>query len=164
MEGIENKDMVPENSIIEDKTNGMQIDDPVKIKKLDDSTLTENQKMRLEQARAYIEIQNKKFEEEPQSIINSTFSTAFNKDTTGNEARTLSILCRIYVGSIFYDLTEQNIRSVFAPYGSIKAINLKIDPSTGKHNGYCFIDYDLPEAAFLAVDRMNGQDLMVEEK
>ncbi|OUM67276.1 hypothetical protein PIROE2DRAFT_40219, partial [Piromyces sp. E2] len=64
----------------------------------------------------------------------------------------------IYVGSIFYDLTEQNIRSVFAPYGSIKGINLKIDPSTGKHNGYCFIDYDLPEAAFLAVEKMNGTD------
>jgi len=168
MEGIETKEIAPNSSVVEDKskihkrngwdygdTTGMQIDDP---KRLDDSTLTENQKMRLEQARAYIEIQNKKFEEEPQSIINSTFSTAFNKDTTGNEARTLSILCRIYVGSIFYDLTEQNIRSVFAPYGSIKAINLKIDPSTGKHNGYCFIDYDLPEAAFLAVDRMNGQD------
>ncbi|ORX57306.1 hypothetical protein BCR36DRAFT_395394 [Piromyces finnis] len=114
--------------------------------------------MRLEQARAYIEIQNKKYEEEPQTIINSTLSSAFNKDNTGNEARTLSILCRIYVGSIFYDLTEQNIRSVFAPYGSIKGINLKIDPSTGKHNGYCFIDYDLPEAAFLAVEKMNGSD------
>jgi len=154
MEGIENKDNKPENN----EVNEMQIEDPTKRKKLDESSLTENQKMRLEQARAYIEIQNKKYEEEPQTIINSTLSSAFNKDNTGNEARTLSILCRIYVGSIFYDLTEQNIRSVFAPYGSIKGINLKIDPSTGKHNGYCFIDYDLPEAAFLAVEKMNGTD------
>jgi len=154
MECIENKDNKPENN----EVNEMQIEDPTKRKKLDESSLTENQKMRLEQARAYIEIQNKKYEEEPQTIINSTLSSAFNKDNTGNEARTLSILCRIYVGSIFYDLTEQNIRSVFAPYGSIKGINLKIDPSTGKHNGYCFIDYDLPEAAFLAVEKMNGTD------
>ncbi|ORX80721.1 hypothetical protein BCR32DRAFT_268691 [Anaeromyces robustus] len=168
MEGIENNIPTENNTTevpVEEKNkirkrNGWDDieEDPDKSKKIEESTLTESQKMRLNQARAYIEIQNKKYEEEPQSIINSTFSTAFNKDNTGNEARTLSILCRIYVGSIFYDLTEQNIRSVFAPYGSIKSINLKIDPSTGKHNGYCFIDYDLPEAAFLAVEKMNGAD------
>ncbi|KAG4096314.1 hypothetical protein H8356DRAFT_943371 [Neocallimastix lanati (nom. inval.)] len=162
MEGIENKESSTENTVVEDKSkkrNGWDDEeDSSKRKKLDDSTLTENQKMRLEQARAYIEIQNKKYQDDPQSIINSTLSTTLNKDNTGNEARTLSILCRIYVGSIFYDLTEANIRSVFAPYGSIKSINLKIDPSTGKHNGYCFIDYDLPEAAFLAVEKMNGAD------
>lgn len=125
-----------------------------------ESDLTEDQKMRLEQARAFAKQQTEKYLQSPANVINPTIAAALTKKSSiGNEARTLSLLCKIYVGSIFYDLTEQNIRSVFNPFGSIRAVTLKIDPTTGKHNGYCFIDYDLPEAAFLAIERMKGADL-----
>ncbi len=42
------------------------------------------------------------------------------------------------------------------PFGPIKSVNLSWDPITNKHKGFAFIEYDLPEAAQLALEQMNG--------
>ena len=35
-------------------------------------------------------------------------------------------------------------------------MNLSWDPITNKHKGFAFIEYDIPEAAQLALEQMNG--------
>lgn len=42
------------------------------------------------------------------------------------------------------------------PFGPIKSVNLSWDPVTNKHKGFAFIEYELPEAAQLALEQMNG--------
>jgi len=37
----------------------------------------------------------------------------------------------------------------------MKSINLAFDHVANKHKGFAFIEYDIPEAAFLAIDQMN---------
>ena len=34
----------------------------------------------------------------------------------------------------------------------MKVVNLNLDPMTGKHKGFAFIWYDIPEAAQLAIE------------
>jgi poly(U)-binding-splicing factor PUF60 len=68
-------------------------------------------------------------------------------------------MSRIYVGSIAFDLNELHIREVFAQFGGVKSVTMSVDPATGKHKGYCFIEYDFPESAELALELMNGADL-----
>uniref|UniRef100_S4S071 Poly-U binding splicing factor a n=1 Tax=Petromyzon marinus TaxID=7757 RepID=S4S071_PETMA len=70
--------------------------------------------------------------------------------------RALAIMCRVYVGSIYYELGEDTIRQAFAPFGPIKSIDMSFDPVTMKHKGFAFVEYDLPEAAQLAMEQMNG--------
>lgn len=41
--------------------------------------------------------------------------------------------CRIYVGSINFELKEDSIRSSFIPFGPIKKIDMSWDPTTMKH-------------------------------
>lgn len=65
-------------------------------------------------------------------------------------------LHRIYVGSINFEIKEDTIKQAFLPFGPIKSVNLSWDPITNKHKGFAFIEYDIPEAAQLALEQMNG--------
>ncbi|XP_076367733.1 poly(U)-binding-splicing factor PUF60-like isoform X2 [Tachypleus tridentatus] len=68
----------------------------------------------------------------------------------------LVLMCRVYVGSISFELKEDTIRQAFSPFGPIKSINMSWDPLTQKHKGFAFVEYELAEAAQLALDQMNG--------
>lgn len=60
------------------------------------------------------------------------------------------------MGSISFELKEDTIRQAFLPFGPIKSINMSWDPVTQKHKGFAFVEYDLPEAAQLSLEQMNG--------
>ncbi|XP_014597964.1 poly(U)-binding-splicing factor half pint isoform X4 [Polistes fuscatus] len=68
----------------------------------------------------------------------------------------LALMCRVYVGSISFELKEDTIRQAFLPFGPIKSINMSWDPLTQKHKGFAFVEYEIPEAAQLALEQMNG--------
>uniref|UniRef100_A0A674MVW0 Poly(U) binding splicing factor 60 n=1 Tax=Takifugu rubripes TaxID=31033 RepID=A0A674MVW0_TAKRU len=70
--------------------------------------------------------------------------------------RALAIMCRVYVGSIYYELGEDTIRQAFAPFGPIKSIDMSFDSVTMKHKGFAFVEYEMPEAAQLALEQMNS--------
>uniref|UniRef100_T1IIT5 RRM domain-containing protein n=1 Tax=Strigamia maritima TaxID=126957 RepID=T1IIT5_STRMM len=63
---------------------------------------------------------------------------------------------KVYVGSISFELKEDTIRQAFLPFGPIKSINMSWDPVTQKHKGFAFVEYEMPEAAQLALEQMNG--------
>lgn len=68
----------------------------------------------------------------------------------------LALMCRIYVGSINFEIKEDTIKQAFIPFGPIKSVNLSWDPITNKHKGFAFIEYEVPEAAQLSLEQMNG--------
>lgn len=70
--------------------------------------------------------------------------------------RALAIMCRVYVGSIYYELGEDIIRQAFSPFGPIKSIDMSWDSVTMKHKGFAFVEYEMPEAAQLALEQMNS--------
>uniref|UniRef100_A0A671R9Y6 Poly(U)-binding-splicing factor PUF60 n=1 Tax=Sinocyclocheilus anshuiensis TaxID=1608454 RepID=A0A671R9Y6_9TELE len=70
--------------------------------------------------------------------------------------RALAIMCRVYVGSIYYELGEDTIRQAFAPFGPIKSIDMSWDSVTLKHKVFAFVEYEVPEAAQLALEQMNS--------
>ncbi|CAO4360582.1 unnamed protein product [Caenorhabditis nigoni] len=74
-------------------------------------------------------------------------------------AQALSIMSRIYVGSISFEIREDMLRKAFDPFGPIKSINMSWDPATGHHKTFAFVEYEIPEAALLAQESMNGQML-----
>ena len=60
------------------------------------------------------------------------------------------------MGSINFELGEDSVRQAFAPFGTIKSINLSWDNVSMKHKGYAFLEYETAEAAQLALEQMNG--------
>jgi len=74
-------------------------------------------------------------------------------------ARSLAISCRVYVGSIVFDITQEDLGKLFAPYGHIKLIDMSYDKVTNKHKGYAFVEYEVPDAAAIAIRKLNGSQL-----
>ena len=69
------------------------------------------------------------------------------------------LMCRIYVGSINFEVREEQLKTMFSPFGPLKSVSMSWDPITQKHKGFAFIDFETPEAAQLALDQMNGNFL-----
>jgi poly(U)-binding-splicing factor PUF60 len=60
------------------------------------------------------------------------------------------------VGSIFYEVKEDQVRTSFSHFGPIRSISMSWDAATNKHKGFAFIEFEVPEAAQLALEQMNG--------
>ncbi|KAJ1727763.1 hypothetical protein LPJ72_005777 [Coemansia sp. Benny D160-2] len=72
------------------------------------------------------------------------------------DPRNASVMSRIYVGSINFELTEEHIHRVFSEFGTVRSVSMSKDPVSGRHKGFGFVEYEVPEAAALAMDAMNG--------
>ena len=78
---------------------------------------------------------------------------------TGMLAHHISLLSRIYVGNVYFELTEADLRAAFEPYGYVRNIALGTDPTTHRHKGFCFVEYEPPEAAVLALEHMKTYEM-----
>ncbi|KAI9002311.1 hypothetical protein BC832DRAFT_532885 [Gaertneriomyces semiglobifer] len=67
---------------------------------------------------------------------------------------------RLYVGSLHFSLTEDDLRTVFQPFGTIDQIQLHKDPETGRSRGFAFVQYRNPSDAKQALEQMNGFEIM----
>ncbi|KAF9087816.1 hypothetical protein BGX23_007858 [Mortierella sp. AD031] len=63
---------------------------------------------------------------------------------------------RLYVGSVNFDLTEEDLKQVLEPFGPIEFIKLHRDAETGKSKGFAFVQYKNVNDAKQAMERMNG--------
>jgi len=66
---------------------------------------------------------------------------------------------RLYVGSLHFNITEDDLKMVFAPFGEIEFINLHVDPETGRSKGYGFVQFKRAEDAKKALQQINGLEL-----
>nr|CCA25956.1 Poly(U)bindingsplicing factor PUF60 putative [Albugo laibachii Nc14] len=66
---------------------------------------------------------------------------------------------RLYVGNLYYELKEDDIRNVFAPFGAIHSIDLSMEPGTGRSKGFCFLEFNDVLAAESAVQVLNGSTM-----
>uniref|UniRef100_A0A8C4X088 RRM domain-containing protein n=1 Tax=Eptatretus burgeri TaxID=7764 RepID=A0A8C4X088_EPTBU len=121
-------------------------------------TLTVAQQEALQKAKKYAMEQSIKSVLVKQTIAHQQQQLS-NLQLAAQRQRALAIMCRVYVGSIYYELGEETIRQAFIPFGPIKSIDMSYDPVTMKHKGFAFVEYELPEAAQLAMDQMNGVTL-----
>ncbi|KAL6743464.1 hypothetical protein Aduo_016500 [Ancylostoma duodenale] len=80
-----------------------------------------------------------------------------NQQKQAMYAQALSLMARVYIGSISFEVREEMIKKALEVYGPIKSINMSWDPTTGHHKGFAFLEFDVPEAALLAQESMNGQ-------
>jgi RNA recognition motif-containing protein len=65
---------------------------------------------------------------------------------------------RIYVGSLHYDIKEADVRALFESFGPIRYSEMQMDPLTGKSKGFCFLEFETPEASD-AAQAMDGFEL-----
>ncbi|KAJ3108071.1 hypothetical protein HDU97_002306 [Phlyctochytrium planicorne] len=88
-------------------------------------------------------------------ILSSLFNTFCSRKQTG----TSNAINRLYVGSLDFTLSEEEIQSIFESFGPIEFVNLHKDPETGRSLGFCFVQYKNPDHAKDALEKMHGFEL-----
>ena len=65
----------------------------------------------------------------------------------------------VFVGNIFYDVTEDMIVKHLSEVGPVKSFRLVCDRETGKPKGFGFCEYHDVHTAESAVRNLNGREL-----
>eukprot|EP01018_Ginkgo_biloba_P018999 Gb_11513 [translate_table: standard] len=63
---------------------------------------------------------------------------------------------RLYVGNLHFNITEDQLRQVFEPFGPVELVQLPTDPETGQCKGFGFVQFARLEDA-RAAQSLNGQ-------
>ena len=61
----------------------------------------------------------------------------------------------IYVGNLDFRATEESIRSLFAPHGTVEKVHLATDRETGRSRGFAFVEMAEGDAD-KAIAALNG--------
>ncbi len=63
----------------------------------------------------------------------------------------------IFVGNLDFNATEESIRSLFEPYGTVDKVDVITDRDTGRSRGFAFVEMSDADAADRAIAALNGQ-------
>jgi RNA recognition motif. (a.k.a. RRM, RBD, or RNP domain) len=79
-----------------------------------------------------------------------------------NPARFISIcgyseVTKLYVGNLPFNATEDSVRALFAPHGTVEKLSLITDRDTGRPRGFGFVEMSNADAS-RAMQALNGQD------
>ncbi len=67
---------------------------------------------------------------------------------------------KLFVGSISWDATDEDLKELFSPYGEIVSANVVMDRETGRSRGFGFVEFKTDEEAQAAIDALDGTEHM----
>ena len=66
----------------------------------------------------------------------------------------------IYVGNLSFQVTQEDLSSVFAEYGTVKRVQLPTDRETGRPRGFGFVEMETEAAETAAIEALDGAEWM----
>ena len=66
----------------------------------------------------------------------------------------------IYVGNLSYEVTEEDLRTVFEEYGSVKRVQVPTDRETGRMRGFAFVEMSEEDQELAAIEALDGAEWM----
>ncbi|MGV0103710.1 RNA recognition motif domain-containing protein [Nostoc sp. DSM 114167] len=66
----------------------------------------------------------------------------------------------IYVGNLSYQVTQDDLNSVFAEHGTVKRVQLPTDRETGRPRGFAFVEMSTEAEETAAIDALDGAEWM----
>ncbi len=66
----------------------------------------------------------------------------------------------IYVGNLSYRASEEDLKAVFAEYGTVKRIVLPTDRETGRMRGFAFVEMTEDAQEDAAITELDGAEWM----
>ncbi len=65
----------------------------------------------------------------------------------------------IYVGNLAFEVTDDELRQLFAAYGDVDTASVIKDRFSGESRGFGFVEMPSREDAMAAIEALNGTDL-----
>jgi RNA recognition motif-containing protein len=66
----------------------------------------------------------------------------------------------IYVGNLSYQVTQDDLSTVFAEYGTVKRVQLPVDRETGRPRGFGFVEMSTDAEEDAAIEALDGAEWM----
>lgn len=66
----------------------------------------------------------------------------------------------IYVGNLSFQVTQEDLSSVFAEYGTVKRVQLPTDRETGRIRGFGFVEMETEAEETSAIEALDGAEWM----
>lgn len=66
---------------------------------------------------------------------------------------------RLYVGNLPYNVTQSRLQEIFSPFGTLGEITVITDKFSGRSKGFGFVEFENPEEAKAAIEKLNGTDM-----
>ncbi len=66
----------------------------------------------------------------------------------------------IYVGNLNYDVTSEDLTTVFQDYGTVNRVSLPTDRETGRPRGFGFVEMSTEEEETAAIESLDGAEWM----
>ena len=66
---------------------------------------------------------------------------------------------RIYVGSLSYEITEEELRQEFEAFGEVESVNIITDKISGRPRGFGFVEMTSESEGQAAITGLNGKTL-----
>jgi cold-inducible RNA-binding protein len=63
---------------------------------------------------------------------------------------------KVYVGNLSYMATDEDLRRLFEPFGTVRFATVVKDPATGRSRGYGFVEMATPQEAQAAAAALHG--------
>ncbi|MEE9609618.1 MAG: RNA-binding protein [Desulfatiglandales bacterium] len=65
----------------------------------------------------------------------------------------------IYVGSLSYDVTEEDLKQAFEAFGEVESVKIIKDMDSGRSKGFGFVEMPRQAEAQSAINDLNGKEL-----
>ncbi len=69
----------------------------------------------------------------------------------------------IYIGNLSYEVTKEDLSSVFEEYGTVSRVSLPSDRETGRPRGFGFVEMENEEDETKAIESLDGAEWMGRE-
>jgi cold-inducible RNA-binding protein len=66
---------------------------------------------------------------------------------------------KLYVGNLPYNVNEDDLRDLFAPYGAPESVIVIMDRDTGRSKGFGFVEFTNDTEARAAMQALNGREI-----
>ncbi|HQI12998.1 RNA-binding protein [Candidatus Shapirobacteria bacterium] len=65
---------------------------------------------------------------------------------------------KLFVGNLSYNMTDDQLNAVFAPYGKIVSANIVFDKFSHRSKGFGFVEFETEEEAKAAMQALDGTE------
>jgi RNA recognition motif-containing protein len=69
----------------------------------------------------------------------------------------------IYVGNLAYSVQPNDLKEVFAEYGTVTRVSIPTDRETGRSRGFGFVDLDNDDQENKVIETLDGAEWMERE-
>ena len=97
--------------------------------------------------------------EEPSSSLGTALVGNQGQPST-NDANGLEGPVKLYVGSLHINITEDDIRAIFEPFGPLDFVHLQKEPKSGRSKGYAFVQFSNSGDGNKAIAQLHGLEVV----